>query len=442
MATKSHQFTIILNGTLIDGSGEEAITNEAIVISGNRIQSVGKLPEDINLEDLENNQVINAADKWIMPGLIDAHTHLSYGHPKLKGEARGRGTTRPELNTLRAAWNAPKALRAGGTSISVPGGSWFTDVAVRDAINLGLIEGPRIACASRMIATYGSIEDEDPSWVGTPDHSLGKLCHNATEMVTEVRRQAKHGVDFIKLADSRSGDTQCLSRNEMTAVVEEAQRRNLRVAIHSRGAGSTRDAALAGVDWIIHADLATEEDLETVAKENVRIMPTATFVERLLTWGREVGQDVVQINLSHIEERMEKMAKMLEKLRTLGITVLCGTDSGNYEWMPYGELHANEPDILVRYGGYSTMEAILATTRNNAYTLGLEDQLGVIKKGMLADIIILDQDPVSDISVLKKGEHLVNVIKDGRIISWDGKTIGRDLLLPLNPNLLSERSAA
>lgn len=250
-----------------------------------------------------------------MPGLIDAHTHLSYGNPKLPGEARGKGTFRPELNTLRAAWNAQKVLRAGVTSISVPGGSWFTDVAVRDAVKLGLIEGPRIACASRMISTYGSIEDEDPSWVGTPDHSLGILCNSATEMVAEVRRQAKHGVDFIKLADSRSGDTQCISQAEMVAVVAEAHRRNLRVAIHSRGAGSTRDAALAGVDWIIHADLANDKDLETVAEAGVRVMPTATFVERLLVWGREAGQDVVQIDLSQIEQRMEKMGVMLQKLR-------------------------------------------------------------------------------------------------------------------------------
>jgi len=419
MTDNRKHILVIQNGTLIDGSGREAAANEAIVIEGNHIRSVGPLPEDVHLADTDNVEIIDAAGKWVMPGLIDAHTHLSYGNPKLPGEARGKGTFRPELNTLRAAWNAQKVLRAGVTSISVPGGSWFTDVAVRDAVRLGLIEGPRIACASRMIATYGSIEDEDPSWVGTPDHSLGVLCNSATEMVTEVRRQAKHGVDFVKLADSRSGDTQCLSQAEMSAVVGEAHRRNLRVAIHSRGAGSTRDAALAGVDWIIHADLATDEDLEIVAEAGVRVMPTATFVERLLTWGRQAGQDVVQIDLSQIEHRMEKMGVMLQKLRALGITVLCGTDSGNYEWMPFGELHANEADIMVRYGGYSPMEAIVACTRNNAFALGLEDDLGTVEKGKLADIIVLDRDPVADISVLKGGAHLSAIIKDGKIVDRD-----------------------
>ena len=181
------------------------------------------MPGDIKLEDRDSVEVIDAAGQWIMPGLIDAHTHLSYGNPKVPGEARGRGTTRPEFNTLRAAWNARKVLRSGVTSISVPGGTWFTDVAVRDAIKLGLIDGPRVYCAGRMIVTYGSIEDEEPSWVGTPEHSIGVLCNTAAEMVTETRRQCKHGVNFIKMADSRSGESQTISKEEIAAVVSESR---------------------------------------------------------------------------------------------------------------------------------------------------------------------------------------------------------------------------
>src|SRR5207249_308267 len=274
MITHSKQTIVISNGTLIDGTGNSPARNEAIVIQGNRIKSTGRLPGDIKLEDRDNVEVINATGQWIMPGLIDAHTHLSYGNPRVPGEARGRGTTRPEFNTLRAARNAQIVLRSGVTSISVPGGTWFTDVAVRDAIKLGLIEGPRVYCAGRMIVTYGSIEDEEPSWVGTAEHSIGVLCNTAAEMVTEVRRQCKHGVNFVKLADSRSGDVQTLARAEIGAVVEEAHRRNARVAIHSRGSASTRAAAEAGVDWIIHTDLATEADLDAVARAGIPIVPT------------------------------------------------------------------------------------------------------------------------------------------------------------------------
>jgi imidazolonepropionase-like amidohydrolase len=412
--TNGKKIIVISNGTLIDGTGRTPARNDAIVIEGNRIKSTGRLPADVKLEDRDNVEVINAAGQWIMPGLIDAHTHLSYGNPKVPGEARGRGTTRPEFNTLRAAWNAQKVLQAGVTSISVPGGTWFTDVAVRDAIKLGLVEGPRVYCASRMIVTYGSIEDEEPSWVGTPEHSIGVLCNTVDDMVTETRRQCKHGVDFIKMADSRSGEAQTISKAEISAVVSEAHRRHVRVAIHSRGSASTRAAAEAGVDWIMHTDLATEADLEAVAKAGVRIVPTATFVERVIEFGREVGQEQIQISLDRMKRNMDGLVNVLQRARAMGIKVMCGTDSGNYSWMPYGKMHAKEAEILVRYGGYTPMEAITACTKDNAFAVGLENQVGVLDAGKLADIIILKQNPVADIRILQDSSNLAVVIKDGK----------------------------
>jgi len=417
MSSNGKKPIVISNGTLIDGTGNVPTRNEAIVIQGNRIKSAGRLLGDIKLEDRDSVEVIDAAGQWIMPGLIDAHTHLSYGNPKVPGEARGRGTTRPEFNTLRAAWNARKVLRSGVTSISVPGGTWFTDVAVRDAIKLGLIDGPRVYCAGRMIVTYGSIEDEEPSWVGTPEHSIGVLCNTAAEMVTEARRQCKHGVNFVKMADSRSGESQTISKEEIAAVVSEAHRRNVRVAIHSRGSASTRAAAEAGVDWIMHTDLATEADLEAVAKAGVRIVPTVTFVERVLEFGREVGQEQIQIDLDRMKRNMDGLVNVLHRARAFGIKVLCGTDTGNYSWMPYGKMHAKEAEILVRYGGYTTIEAITACTRDNAFAVGLENEVGVLEGGKLADVIILKQNPVADIRVLQEPSNLAVVIKDGKKVN-------------------------
>ncbi len=417
MSSNGKKTIVISNGTLIDGTGNVPTRNEAIVIQGNRIKSAGRLLGDIKLEDRDSVEVIDAAGQWIMPGLIDAHTHLSYGNPKVPGEARGRGTTRPEFNTLRAAWNARKVLRSGVTSISVPGGTWFTDVAVRDAIKLGLIDGPRVYCAGRMIVTYGSIEDEEPSWVGTPEHSIGVLCNTAAEMVTEARRQCKHGVNFVKMADSRSGESQTISKEEIATMISEAHRRNVRVAIHSRGSASTRAAAEAGVDWIMHTDLATEADLEAVAKAGVRIVPTVTFVERVLEFGREVGQEQIQIDLDRMKRNMDGLVNVLQRARAFGIKVLCGTDTGNYSWMPYGKMHAKEAEILVRYGGYTTIEAITACTRDNAFAVGLENEVGVLEGGKLADVIILKQNPVADIRVLQEPSNLAVVIKDGKKVN-------------------------
>ncbi len=406
---------VIRNGTLIDGSGAAPVKNDAIVIEGNRIKSVGPLPPGLRLEE-DGVEVIDAAGQWIMPGLIDAHVHLSYGYPNLPGEGRGRGNLRPELNTLKAARGAQAALRAGVTSIAVPGGTYFIDVGVRDAINLGVIEGPRIHCAGRMIVSYGCIEDDEPSWVGTPDHSIGTLCNSAAEMVAEVRRQDKHGVNFIKMADSRSGTTQMLAKEEIAAVAAEAHRRKLRVAIHSRGAGSTRAAAEAGVDWIVHADLATEADLDAVAKAGIPILPTATFLWRVIEEGTRVGAEQVQLDVNRMKRHFDNIVSLMQRSKELGIKLLLGTDSGNNTFMPFGELHAKEAEILVKYGGFSALEAISAATKGNAFAVGLDGQVGELSAGKLADAIVLTRDPVADIAVLAAGRHLAHVIKDGRPI--------------------------
>ena len=419
MSALGKKTLLIRNGTLIDGSGGPAARNDAIVIEGNRIKSIGALPPDLHPEDHKHVEVIDAAGQWIMPGLIDAHCHVSYGYPSVKGEGKGKGPTRPEFSTLRSARSVQKVLRSGVTSISVPGGTWFTDVGVRDAIKLGLMEGPRMYVAGRMVVTYGCIEDDEPSWEGTPDHSIGKLCNSADEMVTEVRRQGKHGVNFIKMADSRSGESQMLARDEIAAVVGEAHRRNLRVAIHSRGAGSTRAAAEAGVDWIIHADLATDRDLEAVAEAGIPILPTATFLAVVIEMGNKVGAEKVQLDINRMKRHYDLLGELMRKSRALGIKLLVGTDTGNNSFTPYGELHAKELEIFVNHGGFTPMEAIVAATKHNAYAVGLEGEVGEIAPGKLADIIVLKKDPIADITILQGGRHLSRVIKDGKIVDLD-----------------------
>src|SRR5258705_10407123 len=200
------------------------------------------------------------------------------------------------------------------------------------------MEGPRMFVAGRMIVSYGCIEDDEPSWEGTPDHSVGKLCNTADEMVTEVRRQSKHGVNFIKMSDSRSGESQMLAKEEITAVVAEARRRNLRVGIHSRGAGSTRSAAEAGVDWIIHADLATDRDLEAVAKGGMPIIPTATFLATGVELGQTVGAEQVQLDITRMKRHFDLLCELMHKARKLGIKLLVGTDTGKITFTPHAHM--------------------------------------------------------------------------------------------------------
>jgi imidazolonepropionase-like amidohydrolase len=412
---------VILNGMLIDGAGNPPTPNEAIVVQGNRIRSIGRLPEDVRLEDREHVHVIDASEQWILPGLIDGHCHLSFGFPQMSGAPSSQGTTSAEFSTLRAARNAQTVLRSGVTSLSVPGGTWFIDVAVRDAVTAGLIEGPRIFCAGRFIVTYGSITDNEPSWVGTPEHVNGKLANSVDEMVTEVRRQCKHGVDYIKMADSTWGDLQTIAPHELAAVTQEAHRRNARITIHARGSGSTRAAAEAGVDWILHADLATDDDLEAVADAGMPIMPTMTFLARGVEVGRDYGRS--QHAVDAMKRHLDGAIHVLQRARQLGITLLCGTDSGNSPLMPYGELHANEMEMLVQYGGYSPLEAISACTRDTAFAVGLENEVGTLEAGKLADLILVTADPLADIRVLQGGTHLAAVVKDGKIVDHQAQTV-------------------
>lgn len=412
MSISESKTLVIRNGTLIDGSGAAAAANTAVVIQGNRISSVGELPGGVNLEDTDKVDVIDATGQWIMPGLIDGHCHLSFGMPAVQGYASARGTINPGFSAIRAAKNAQTILRSGVTSVSIPGGTWFIEVGLRDAINAGLIEGPRIYTAGRFIITYGSIADSEPSWVGAPEHTYGVLANNVTDMITEVRRQTKHGVDFIKLADSTWGDTQTIAKEEISAVVEEAHRRNARISIHSRGAGSTKAAAEAGVDWIMHADLATEAELYAVAEAGVRIMPTMTFLFEALEVGKEKGRSDAELDI--IKRNADNAVTVLQTARSLGVQVMSGTDTGNSPVMPYGVLHAHEAEVMVKFGGYTPLEAITASTKDNAYSVGMEGELGVIEAGKLADLLILDADPLDDIRVLQGGKHLNSVIKDGR----------------------------
>ena len=158
-------------------------------------------------------------------------------------------------------------------------------------------------------------------------------------------------------------------------------------------------------------------------------MPTMTFLERALAVGQEFGRG--DRELDQIKVNVEGSVAMLQQARALGIKVLCGTDSGNSNLMPYGELHANEAEILVRHGGYTPLEAITACTKDNAFVVGLEDRLGVLEAGWLADVIILKADPVADITVLQGGRNLSAVIKDGKVVDLEGPRQGEEDLLVL-----------
>ncbi len=405
MSSPPDDILVIKNGTLIDGTGGKPRPNGRIVIRGVKIAEVG--PEG-PFDQSGGARVIDAVGRFILPGLIDGHVHLSM----FQGAPPGIGfSTSAEFCTLRAAQNLVPILRAGFTSVSVPGGKWFVDVMLRDAVNTGMLQGPRIFCAGRALTPPGGIFDNRLSADDDlPDDATGVLCHAIEDFVLETRRQCAHSVNMIKIADSRWGDEQTMSREAIAAVVEEAHRHGVKVSIHSRGSGSTRDSALAGVDWIFHADFATEDDLDVVAAAGIPIMPAFSQGE---IWA-EHGIGVTPGMRDRLKTQLDVNVKAIAAAKARGIRLLLGTDSGNAAVMTPGKWHGYEAAFFVKHLGYTPLEAIVLQTRENALAIGLHGKLGTIEPGMIADIVILDADPSENIAVLGDPAHVRAVIKDGK----------------------------
>jgi len=413
---------LIKNGTLIDGSGQDPVASTVIAIEGNRITHLGR-GDAMMRPECPQDRVVDATGKYILPGLIDAHCHISLHQGALPGV---RYTSSAEFCTLWAAHAIGRVLRAGVTSIAVPGGKWFTDVTVREAVAGGLLEGPRMVVASRALSNYGGIFDPDPypAWEGSPSDAAGVLCNTRDEFIRETRKQCKRGVDLIKIADSYWGDIQTCADDEIAAVVDEAHRHNVKVAIHSRGSTSTRAAAKAGIDLIYHADRASEADLDVVAKAGMPIAPVLTApwigVERGI--GRAGGGP----STDRLGAQLDQSFQMIRNARDRGIPILSGSDTGNASAFHHGRWHGKEAELLVREVGMTPAEAIAANTSRNAGLLNLAGELGVVAPGMLADIVIWNRDPVADITVLQRPDEIALIVKDGAIVDRD--TLG---FLPL-----------
>src|SRR5271163_1470444 len=407
---------LIKNGTLIDGSGHDPIMNTLIAVEGNRITHVGTTGAAMRPQTAEDT-VIDATGKFILPGLIDAHCHISLHQGALPNV---KYTSSAEFCTLWAAYAIGRVLRAGVTSIAVPGGKWFTDATVREAVEGGLLEGPRMVVAGRALSNYGGLFDPDPypAYEGTPADTAGVLCNTRDEFIRETRKQCKRGVDLIKIADSTWGDVQTVADDEISAVVEEAHRHNVKVAIHSRGSTSTRAAAKAGVDLIYHGDLATEHDLDVIAKAGMPIAPVLTSPWIGVEQGAAARGFGVRVR-DRLRRQLDTSFQMIRDARARGIPVLSGSDTGNASAFAHGRWHGKEAELFVREVGMTSMEAIVANTSLNAAMINLAGEVGVIAPGKLADIVVWDNDPIAGITVLQRPTEIFVIIKDGRIVDSD-----------------------
>jgi imidazolonepropionase-like amidohydrolase len=409
---------LISGGTVLDATGAAPQNATSVLVEDNRITKIG--PDAAVTAAAEAGgayQTIDATGRTVMPGMIDAHCHISYGNILSFEELDLYASV--EYRTLRAANNAKKVLRAGITAFSDPGSTWNISVAIRDAINSGLIEGPRMASAGRYITTFNAIGSPWPTWMEHPKSSFAALCNTRDEMITEARREIKEGVDMIKVAgdgDVLTGSDELagsISLEDLRAIADVTHRLGKVCTIHARSGRATADAIRAGFDWIIHGSYMSDDDFAVLVEHRTPVIPTFSLLVNTLDWGPDLGTS--SFILDAYKEEIELLSKVITRAHAEGITIIAGTDSGQGS-VPYGEWHARELEHLVTYGGMSTMDAIRAGTANAALTVGMQDEIGTLEEGKLADLLVVNGDPLADIAVLQDKSRLEVIMKDGAVV--------------------------
>lgn len=405
---------LVEGARVLDGLGNPGREGMSVLVEGDRIHTLGSIDVETVVPRGASLRRLDARGKTVMPGLIDAHCHISFGETKTQ-EQQDLFTS-VELRTLRSAANAQKVLRAGVTSISAPGGSYYVGVGVREGIKEGMVLGPRVSTAGRFITTSNGLADFYPTDVGVPESSVGVLANTPDEMVREVRKQIKNGVDFVKLADSPYGDFQAFRDDEVKEIADLAHQLNKRLTIHARGPNELIAAVRAGCDWIMHGNTMTDEGIELLAESRIPLVPTLLLLSNIAEFGHLVG--VPPTVRDGCNRMLESTYTSLRKAREAGAVLGVGTDSG-FAVTPYGEWHARELELLMHYSGMSALDAIRAATSDVAVTMGLEGQVGVVAEGYLADFLVVDGHPDRDIRVLQDRERIEQVILGGRVVEFD-----------------------
>ncbi|HEX8400798.1 MAG TPA: amidohydrolase family protein [Allosphingosinicella sp.] len=405
---------LLENGRLF-AAVDESCVDAAVAMDGDIIATGSAAIEwAAGRNDVER---IDVSGMTVMPGLIDAHCHISFDEPHSNDELFFH--RREGLAALVAAYNVQKVLRSGVTSLFDADTIFEVSLDLRDAIEGGVVPGPRMTCGGN--ALFTSVGGTAGMLV--PDEgAIGYLRVTRTrdEIVTEIRRQAKRGVDWIKIhvtglipRQRAAGEIQVWNLDELKLAADTAHELGLPIVGHCRNASSTRDSALAGFDMILHATFMDEPALEAVVEAKVPIVPTLTFQAVLADHGDKVGAN------PHLQDMFAReiveSSQQLRRAYDAGVPLLCGTETG-FSITPYGEWHWRELQVFVENIGLSPAQALICATREGARALNKYGELGTIAPGMPGDVIVIDGNPTRDIKVLGRQEAIKHVFKAGKAI--------------------------
>lgn len=435
---------LITGGTVIDGSGSQPQAGIDVLLKDGRIASVGA---GLTLEPAERAtaDVVDASGLTVMPGLIDAHVHVTLGEPRTNDELFMHRD--PATAAILAAYNARKILQAGVTSMLDVDGIFNIGPALRDSIAAGITPGPTMKSGSYalMTAVGGTAGRLIPD-SGTAGYA--EVVRDKEEMVRVVRRQVKEGADIIKIhvtgsIPTRSGEIQVWTRDELKVVCDTAHDLGVRVTAHCRGDKATLDAVMAGVDIIWHASFLGNDALEAIIDKKVPVGPVFTFLANLSEFGHKAG--ATSTAKAIFEGELEQTGSKLREAYDEGVTLLSGSESG-FSMTPYGHWHAREMEVFVRHLGLSPLQAITCATKTNAVALDEFGVTGCISPGYRADILVLDGDPSKDVSILgdkSKIRHLYcrgkkvdltpveprSLLRGEQTSSWSNVALTRELAL-------------
>ena len=406
--------TFFQRANLIDGRNAPT-KNATVVVEDRRITAVAAGAE-VPMPSA-NDVVFDLAGRSLMPGMVQCHYHVAYDNVDTFLEIEMKHS--PTMLTLVAAKNAELLLRCGFTGAVGAGTLHNIDVTLKQAINQGLIPGPRFMACGRDVVTTGDSVDFHPSWWKLQMEGLSLICDGPEEFRKAVRDEIKQGVDIIKLYPTGGhglpwpADVMTMTAEEMKSAADAAHERHRKIRGHiisKRGIVAALDARF---DVIDHCDMMDEECIERMVDQGTFVTPSLYFPYMMVEDKRRTGKAAFA-GVGEMERGLEHSYRMVPKAHAAGVKFLIGDDFGIGS-MPHGD-YAKELEAYVKGAGISALDVIGWATRNGAELLGMKDELGTIEAGKLADLLVVNGDPTKDISVLQNRANLNVIMKDGKFV--------------------------
>ena len=407
-------YTLIRNGTLIDGTGKVPLPNAGLLIKDNRIRAVGAA-DSLSLPNQATTE-IDAGGGYILPGFIDTHVHLM-----LEGVNIARDMVTPfSMRFFNAVKYMKNTVNAGVTSVRDAGGA---DAGVKQAVESGVVLGPRMQISISVLTITGGHGDGwmrsgnefdlFPAYPGFP----ASRVDGVDDCRRKVREVLRAGADIVKicstggvLSPTDHPEFTQFSPEELEVIVREAAyRRGVKVMAHAQGAEGIKNAVRAGIHSIEHGIFLDDEAIELMFKHGTFLVPTLLAPLAVLEVGEKGGMPEYGIRKS--KEVIEIHSESITRAHKAGVKIAMGTDAGV---MPHGT-NLRELGLMVDIG-MTPMEAIIATTKIAAQCLGWENEVGTLEAGKLADVVIVKTNPIQDIRSLENNENIALVMKDGKAV--------------------------